>query len=496
MPTSLLPGISVAAAPLPQRSNPIRTDIAGFVGRSVRGPASGVTRLAGFDEAQASFGRLTRDANLGWTLRGYFANGGEIAYVRRVLGQGSAYASASAPAAVGEVVIAAREPGSWANGTSITIEAELDGPSVLWNWRIEVLHERAEVGVGVPTDRLVESFARLRSVHVVADVQGIADRVRSEGRQTVAVKLGGGSDGVPPTADDYDTAIKEILDLDEVSLVVLPDIRCDLDIEADRVIARTAAACDATADRMVLVDLATSPGTTVSEAAHALGRLRAELSPFGTQIGRSVAAYHPLLRVAGANERDPSIPIPATGHVAGIASRLDRERGPGRSPANVNIEDIVDLATNVTTADLAALSALQINPIRCVHGRGLQVWGARTLDADNSRFIAHRRFVHRLVRCFRGIGEALVFEANTIETRLSVERGITTVMLQAFRSGALAGASPAEAFDVRCDATTTPADIDAGRMICVTTFVLANPIERISVRLALGDQGHLEVTEL
>jgi uncharacterized protein len=188
--------------------------------------------------------------------------------------------------------------------------------------------------------------------------------------------------------------------------------------------------------------------------------------------------------------------VPPSGHVAGLASRLDREFGPTRTPANAGLDDVVDLATGLSASDETVLNAQAVNLIRCVHGRGLQVWGGRTLDRGAGRFIAHRRLVHRLVRAFRRVAFPLVFERNGVETQYALRRAIAAVLAQAFRSGALHGQTPNEAFEVRCDeTTTTAAERAAGQVICHASFVPADPIERINVRLSLRREGQLAVVE-
>jgi phage tail sheath protein FI len=133
-----------------------------------------------------------------------------------------------------------------------------------------------------------------------------------------------------------------------------------------------------------------------------------------------------------------------------------------------------------------------------VPGTGLQLWGARTFGrAPSGRFIAHRRLLHRLVRAARQAGEALVFENDGPQLRLALAQALRTVLLQAYRSGALAGRTDEQAFSVRCDDTTTlPADSNAGRVVCEIQFTPAFPMELIRVQIGVAAEGRLEVIEL
>ena len=78
---------------------------------------------------------------------------------------------------------------------------------------------------------------------------------------------------------------------------------------------------------------------------------------------------------------------------------------------------------------------------------------------------------------------------------LALTRAITTVLLQAFRAGALAGTTPQQAFTVQCDATTNPpAQQDVGECVCLISFAPAVPMEFITLRVAVGADGSIEVT--
>ena len=119
----------------------------------------------------------------------------------------------------------------------------------------------------------------------------------------------------------------------------------------------------------------------------------------------------------------------------------------------------------------------------------MQVWGGRTLERRDpaGRFVAHRRLIHRLVRAIRRVAEPLVFENNGPELWLALTRAVTTVLLEAFRAGALKGARPEEAFRVHCDdQTNPPEERDLGRCVCEIEVAPAVPMEFITLRVALS----------
>jgi phage tail sheath protein FI len=125
------------------------------------------------------------------------------------------------------------------------------------------------------------------------------------------------------------------------------------------------------------------------------------------------------------------------------------------------------------------------------------VWGGRTLNQDfERRFIVYRRLIHRLVRAIRRVAEPLVFDINGPELWMALARSITTVLLEAWRAGALKGDQPGEAFRVTCDETVNPAEeLDLGRVLCLIEVAPAVPMEFIELRVSLSGDGKLEVFE-
>jgi uncharacterized protein len=121
--------------------------------------------------------------------------------------------------------------------------------------------------------------------------------------------------------------------------------------------------------------------------------------------------------------------------VAGLISRLDRERGAHHTPANSVLYDVVDLLQEFDRVDQGRLADRGVNVIRCLPARGLSVWGGRTLDvAGGGRFVAHRRLTHRLVRAIHRVAQPLVFDVNGPALWLTLARGVASVLLEAWRA--------------------------------------------------------------
>jgi hypothetical protein len=216
-------------------------------------------------------------------------------------------------------------------------------------------------------------------------------------------------------------------------------------------------------------------------------------------LRRAAAIYYPGLLVPDplGGLTAPLRVLPPSGHVAGIISRLDRERGAFSTPANVALEDAVDLDPALTEPEQDVVFGANLNLLRCAPGRGLQVWGGRTLDATPAHvsYVAHRRLLHRLVRAVHQVADPLVFDVNGPELRLNLVRGVTSVLLAAFQAGALAGTRPQEGFQVVCDDTNNPPGSDPGRVVCDIAVAPAAPMEFIHLRLIAGQQSQTEVIE-
>jgi phage tail sheath protein FI len=233
-------------------------------------------------------------------------------------------------------------------------------------------------------------------------------------------------------------------------------------------------------DRLAVVDL---PDGEDPRAAVEL------LTGTGDPALRDAAVYHPRVMVRDGSRLRA---VPSSGHVAGLVARLDAERGAHHTPANAVLLDAVDLWRPLPEAQEIGLFVAGVNLLRCAPGRGLRVWGGRTLSKD---FVAHRRLVHLLVRAIRRVADPLVFDVNGPELRLTLVRGVTSVLLEAFRSGALAGARAEDAFRVKCDDENNPPGQDPARVVCDVEVVAANPMEFIRLRLVLGQERGLEVVE-
>ncbi|MFN0251502.1 MAG: phage tail sheath subtilisin-like domain-containing protein [Kofleriaceae bacterium] len=501
-----LPGLRFAVAAPLRDASPIRSDVAGFMGQFRRGPLGRAVRVEGWRELCAVYGGLRRDVSAAYAVRGYFENEGEVAHVVRLAGVGANSASAawtitglpvSSGFASAGYRIRATSEGVWANDLLVELAYRRDGrdgrPEV--DVVVRCAGEPTELHARIEPALITELVSPLIAIEIDPLAPPLPVSPLPGPRHAAwSVTLANGVDAAPSRIE-YLRAIELLGDVPEVALVALPDLHDVLGSDVDRyeVLAVALRQAKDLHDRLVIIDV---PERDAGEAIEWVTDLR---SFADDDTHRAGAVYHPVLRVNDplGGFAAPQRRLASSGHVAGVISKLDRERGAHHSPANAPVIDAVDVDLLYDDADLERLTLAGIDPVICRCGRGLQIWGARTLDLvhPSHRFVAHRRLVHRLVRVIRRVAEPLVFDTNGPELWLAIVRAITTVLLDAYRAGALKGHRPEDAFRVRCDETTNPVEErDLGRCLCEIEIAPAVPMEFITLRIALSTDGRLEVT--
>lgn len=510
LPPGGLPRISFEAR-RPSELAPLRTDIALFLGATVRGPVGEPVRIEGWRSYETVFGGLAPAQHTGHALRGYFENGGQIAWVMR-LAPGATPATGLwevtadggfAPGGLGVAAFrfAAASPGSWGARLAVLPRYRLlaDGAGVI---DVDVLEDgrAAERIVGLDPAALAAELAERATLVRVAPEPGAAALPPAagagpRGRIWAPVALVGGGEGGAPGRADYAAALERALAEPEPALVVLPDLHRHLGAaDAAAVVLAAARVCDASLDRLVVAD-APEAVATADAAAEWLDRFGGDPA-----VHRAVATYHPWIdmRDPVGSRAAPLRRLPPSGHVAGAIARLDRSRGAYVTPANATLREAVDLARRFEAADQDALATMGLNALRCQSARGIVVWGGRMTRSDDapSRFVAHRRLLHRLVRALRRAWAPMVFEPNDAALRFAMARTATTLLMQAFQTGVLKGTRPDDAFRVVVDDSVNPPEaIAAGRIVCEIAVAPATPMEFIHFRVGLSADGKVEFVE-
>jgi phage tail sheath protein FI len=168
------------------------------------------------------------------------------------------------------------------------------------------------------------------------------------------------------------------------------------------------------------------------------------------------AIYYPWIKVANPRKGGKPIYVPPSGHMMGIWCRTDESRGVFKAPANETPRGVIGLAYDTNMREQELLNPLGINCIRnfANYNRGYKVWGARTLvEPDNVqwRYISVRRLISYIEKSIEMGTQWVVFEPNDQDLWARVNRTVTGFLTRLWRDGALFGASPSEAFYVKCD---------------------------------------------
>jgi Bacteriophage tail sheath protein len=216
---------------------------------------------------------------------------------------------------------------------------------------------------------------------------------------------------------------------------------------------------------------------------------------FGTDVEnlprtKNAAVFFPRIRQSNPLHNDQIEDFPPCGVVAGIFARTDVERGVWKSPAGLDasLKGVSGLSVPMTDDENGLLNPLGINCLRTFPVFGKVVWGARTLRgaddyADEYKYIAVRRLALLIEESlYRGL-KWVVFEPNDEPLWAQIRLNAGAFMHNLFRQGAFQGASPREAYFVKCDAeTTTQNDINLGIVNIIVGFAPLKPAEFVVIK--------------
>lgn len=188
-----------------------------------------------------------------------------------------------------------------------------------------------------------------------------------------------------------------------------------------------------------------------------------------------------------------SIFLPPSGPVAGVYARVDNARGVWKAPANESIRSVFELTCEINDQIQKKLNVDEnagksVNAIRSFTGKGIKIWGARTLDGNSNewRYVSVRRYFNMVEESTKKATEQFVFEPNDANTWVKVRAMIENFLVNQWRAGALAGAKPEHAFYVKIglNETMTAFDILEGKMIVEIGLAVVRPAEFIILRFS------------
>jgi Bacteriophage tail sheath protein len=270
--------------------------------------------------------------------------------------------------------------------------------------------------------------------------------------------------------------------LEDVTMLVVPDLmsvppgeKLNLDM-VKAVQTAMIGHCERLGDRVAILD--SPPNATPQE----IKEWRMNIAGYDSSYA---ALYYPWIQVDDPIQ-NRSIPIPPSGHVAGIWARSDNTRGVHKAPANEVVLGATGLAYNCTKGEQDTLNPNGVNCIRAFPGRGIRVWGARTLSSNPSwRYINVRRLFNYVEKSIERGTQWVVFEPNDMMLWARVRRDASAFLTTVWSDGALFGASPAQAFYVKCDAELNPPEQrDLGRLFIEIGMSPVKPAEFVIFRIS------------
>ena len=532
MPTYQSPGVYVEE--VSSGSRPIEgvgTAVCAFVGFTERGIPNRPTLVTNWTQYSKAFGGFVDGTYLPQAVYGYFLNGGGAAYVVRIGadgegdGDGADRASAGgsaanlAPppsAAHGELPAAgdagrpalrvrALTAGEAGNGLSVEVADASDPGEDLFKLVVRLGDGEAETFDNLSLRRgdrhaatLVKGSSKLI---VLEDVKGASALVPAKGTR---VALAGGTgptalavpqsspparvspaDYVGETADR--TGFAGLEAIEDATMLCVPDLmaayeRGAVDLEGVKAVQLAMIAhCELMADRVAILDAPPRLG------AQQVRDWRVDTAGYDSKYA---ALYWPWIKVLDPVKGRPTL-VPPSGHVAGVWARSDETRGVHKAPANEVVRGVIDLETHITRGEHDRLNPVAVNCIRSFPGQGIRVWGARTLSSDPEwRYLSVRRLFNFVEKSILDGTNWVVFEPNDRFLWGSVRRTITMFLRRVWRSGALYGRTPEEAFFVKCDdENNPPEDRDAGILTVDIGIAPVKPAEFIVFRVSQYSEG-------
>ncbi len=564
----------------------VATSVAAFVGFAEQGPLNEPVRITNWNQFTKTFGEFTDGSYLGYSVYGYFANGGGTCYVVRVGTQAADEAGADGESAVEsgtrtEADAAGAAPAVHVlGGFQVAALPAAAGRDISVDIQRKPSGQDAGVGTGPEADTGADTVPETDS-DTGADTGTGVKATRVDGDKPKAGKAAKAADGATTDSADVYTLTVNVdgspAETFEVSSVktspqyVVRQVRKRsklvafeeggapgdaLELPEQSSVALTPPAVDApaAADAADTTDAADASDTTEDAVGHYIGEVSSRSGLSGLEAiddvtmlvapdlmgayergtldreqvkaiqlamidhcenmanrmaildplpdmapaevhewrqneagfdSKFAALYYPWVRVA-----DPStgkgFMMPPSGHVAGLWARNDEARGVHKAPANEVLRGVLDLGIQVTKGEQDQLNPAGVNCIRSFPGRGIRVWGARTLSSDPAwRYLNVRRLFNYLEESVYLGSQWVVFEPNDERLWSTIRRNVTAFLTNEWRRGALFGSTSAEAFYVKCDEETNPPEvIESGQVVCEIGVAPVKPAEFVVFRIS------------
>jgi uncharacterized protein len=501
MPNYLSPGVYIEEVEAGSRPiEGVGTAVAAFVGLAERGPFNQPTLVTNWSQFTQSFGDFNDGSYLAHAVYGYFLNGGGSCFVVRIGGNGASPGAMAKLASGKERSLDAYKVSALASGqegNDITIEVSDASEPSDDTFKLTVTRgKETEVydSVTVKKGRQNVVTATKSSKLIKLEEAGTAGALEATpARGKFSLTGGGASAPVRLTPADYEgssadrTGFGGLEAIDTVTMLSVPDLmsmyqKGVIDMEGVQAVQTAMIAhCEQMGDRVAIID------APPNYNAQQIREWRVDKVRYDSKYA---TLYWPWVKVFDPAKGE-AVFVPPSGHMAGIWARSDDARGVHKAPANEVVRGAIDLELILTKGEHDQLNNQGINCIRAFPGRGIRVWGARTLSSDPAwRYINVRRLFNYIEGSIYNGTQWVVFEPNDQALWGRVNRTISSFLLRTWREGALFGATPEQAFYVKCDSETNPPDvIDAGQLVVEIGVAPVKPAEFVIFRIAQYSGG-------
>jgi phage tail sheath protein FI len=533
MPEYLSPGVyiqEVDSGPRPIEG--VGTATAAFVGFAANGPINRPTLVTNWTQFAEAFGAIEdggrrnpymEGAYLPHAVYGFFLNGGGRCYITRVTppssngsASGTARSSVQLPSRASRAVPSLTVSSKGDQSADIEIEVTPAAPPAppappaagaapaggdgaaspdgsLFNLRVRMADQAEEypnvtLGKQRNVRNVVETVNQASTLVTLAEGQAtgpLADRAPEAGTYVLRSEAAALVPAVEPK--DFVGQITERSGVegleiaDDVTMVCCPDVMAAYQagsIDRDGVKAVQLAMinhCERMGDRVAIID--PLPDLSPQE----VRQWRQVETNFDSKFA---AVYYPWIKISGPDGRPMA--VPPSGYMAGVYARSDNERGVHKAPANEVLRGALEAASAITKGEQDVLNPIGINCLRSFTGRGLRVWGARTLSSDPAwRYINVRRLFNYVEKSIQDGLQWVVFEPNDVSLWARVRRDVNAFLTGVWREGALFGATTDQAFFVKCDEELNPPDVrDRGQLFIDIGLAPVKPAEFVIFRLS------------
>lgn len=520
MPAHTYPGVYIEEIPSGVRTiTGVATSITAFVGWAAKGPTDRAELVLSYADFDRKFGGLDKRSYLGYAVNHFFANGGQRAYVVRIVtteapaGVPAVKPAVKASVTVGALTITAKSEGAWGNSYGFVTKLRVDDPAKT-HFQLRVVKVNDD-----STFTAVESFENVSlDKNDARSVQKVLDSESGYVRATVK-EADPGKDLAPPvntklTEKDGKTTIDSgsVLVKGEDGDVLQPG---GTDLKFENAVNPTSQTGGVyLLDRIDLFNLLCVPGVTnagtlaglqkfcrdrraflIADSEHAgttLDTLESK-GPVGLTGNDSINAafYFPWVSAPDPLQEGRLTDFPPSGFMAGIYARTDSTRGVWKAPAGTEatLNGASGPTVTLTNDENGVLNPKAVNCIRNFPIYGTIAWGARTLQGNDERgsewkYIPVRRTALFIEESLFRATQWVVFEPNDEPLWAQIRLNVGAFMHDLFRQGAFQGTSPKDAYFVKCDKeTTTQSDINQGVVNIVVGFAPLKPAEFVVIKL-------------